>query len=57
MGHCCFFPKKGGGFILDTDAAEKAIGAVLSQLRGIIVSPGKNCWRLLCSLNILCIIW
>ena len=26
-------PKEGGGFVLDTDASDKAIGAVLSQVQ------------------------
>ena len=27
------YPKEGGGFVLDTDASDKAIGAVLSQVQ------------------------
>ena len=28
------YPKEGGGFVLDTYASDKAIGAVLSQVQG-----------------------
>ena len=27
------YPKEGGGFVLDTDASDKAIGVVLSQVQ------------------------
>ena len=27
------YPREGGGFVLDTDASDKAIGAVLSQVQ------------------------
>ena len=27
------YPKEGGGFVLDTDASDKAIAAVLSQVQ------------------------
>ena len=30
---CLVFPREGGGFILDTDASDRAVGAVLSQVQ------------------------
>ena len=36
------FPKEGGGFVLDTDTSEKAIGAVLSQVQD---GKGDCIWK------------